>query len=189
MQHCVTNADVTNAGGCRFCVNAGPKHNLSVVRIQARCMMKNHRAKCDCVGCAKHMANGVDPLPHIATSFASKLRHGMRFSTVMFVVCVLLAATFVAPSATSVAGDPAPSAVDVVKSEPVQNARIVRQRTVTVANAVEPVAGPCGPAGCGVRRSVSRVVERSSVQRVSLMQRLRNRRGSRTVSVVRGCCK
>lgn len=113
----------------------------------------------------------------------------MRFSTVMFVVCVLLAAAFVAPSATSVAGDPAPSAVDVVQAAPIQNARIVRQRTVTVAESVAPVAAQCGPDGCGVRRSVNRVLQRSNAPRVGLFQRLRSRRGSRTVSVVRGCCK
>jgi hypothetical protein len=76
-----------------------------------------------------------------------------------------------------------------VQSAPVPNARIVRQKTVTVAESVAPVAQQCGPDGCGVRRSVSRVVERSNVARVGLFQRLRNRRGSRTVSVVRGCCK
>jgi len=113
----------------------------------------------------------------------------MRFSTVMVVVGLFVAAAVVASSETSVAGDPAPPAVDVVKAEPVQGSRIIRQRTVTVSNSVDPVAGPCGPDGCGVRRSVSRVVERAGAARVSLMQRLRNRRSSRTVSVVRGCRK
>ena len=108
----------------------------------------------------------------------------MRFSTLVLMVVGLFFAGFVATSST--AGDPKPTAVDAVQVAPVQTARIVRQRTVTVAETVD---AQCGVDGCATRTPLRRMLVRSDRQRGGLMQRLFARRGSRSVSVVRGCCK